>query len=202
MTYLSTESELDALFGPVGEASRVKETPRLSAAYRQWIQRSPFAVLATVGPGGLDASPRGDPAPLVRIVDDQTLLLPERRGNNRVDSLRNLLHDPRMALIFFVPGVRETLRVNGRARIGTDPALLAALAMQGQAPKCVLEIAIDSVFFQCARAVQRASLWSADHASAGEVPTPGQMLAELSAGGIDGQRYDGELPARQAATLY
>jgi len=203
MTYLTRQSELDALFGPVGDASRVKESPQLSAAYRRWIEHSPFAVLATSGPDGLDASPRGDPSPLVRIRDAHTLLLPERRGNNRIDSLRNLLYDPRVALIFFVPGVRETLRVNGKARICLDSTLLDSFAVDGKAPICLLEIAIESVYFQCARAVQRAHLWSAgSDAVSTDVPTPGQMLEELSRGGIDGDRYDLELPVRQARTLY
>lgn len=203
MTYVTTQSGLDALVGPVGEASRLKESPRLSAAYTKWIEHSPFAVLATSGPQGLDASPRGDPAPLVRVRDPQTLLLPERRGNNRIDSLRNLIHDPRVALIFFVPGVRETLRVNGTARICVTEELLASFAVSGRPPTCVLEIRIESVYFQCARALQRATLWEAHSPSpARDVPTPGQMLDELSGGHIDGQRYDLELPGRQAKSLY
>lgn len=203
MNYLTRPSELDALFGPVSEASRVKEAPSLTDAYQRWIEQSPFAVLATAGSDGLDASPRGDPAPLVRVRDARTLLLPERRGNNRIDSLRNLLHDPRMALIFFVPGVRETLRVNGKARICVDSGLLHSFAVDGKAPVCLLEIAIESVYFQCARAIQRGQLWpEASGEGRRGVPTPGQMLEELSRGGIDGQRYDLELPERQAKTLY
>jgi len=203
MTYLTQTSELAALFGPVGEASLIKESPRLTDAYRRWIEQSPFAVLATSGPGGLDASPRGDPAPLVRVRDAQTLLLPERRGNNRIDSLRNLMHDPRVALIFFVPGVKETLRVNGRARIAVEPGLLESFAVEGKAPVCVIEVAVEAVYFQCARALQRARLWEAAPENAKDrVPSPGQMLEELSRGGIDGQWYDLELPGRQAKTLY
>lgn len=191
---------LERLFGPVGEASLRKEVRRLHPVYRRWIEASPFAVLATSGPDGLDASPRGDPAPLVTIVDDQTLWLPERRGNNRIDSLRNLLDDPRVALLFLVPGTGETLRVNGRARILTTASLLQRLAINGAEPHCVIEIAVDTVYFQCARALQRSRLW-ADHDPAA-VPTAGQMLAALTGDEIDGDAYDRELPQRQRSTLY
>ncbi|HEY0061091.1 MAG TPA: pyridoxamine 5'-phosphate oxidase family protein [Telluria sp.] len=193
---------LEALFGAVGEASISKETTSLCAVYRQWIEASPFAVLATVGPLGLDASPRGDPAPLVKVLDEHTLLLPERRGNNRIDSLRNIVADPRVALIFLIPGVGETLRVNGQARISIAPERLAELALQGKAPTCVIEIHIESVFFQCARAVQRARLWRERTDAPIDVPTAGAMLAALSAGQIDGTQYDLALPQRQRDTLY
>lgn len=203
MAYLSTPSQLEALFGAAGEASLRKEVPTLHPSYRAWIEQSPFAVLATVGPDGLDTSPRGDPAPLVRMPDERTLLLPERRGNNRVDSLRNILADARVSLIFFVPGIHETLRVNGLARINVDPALLASFTLQGQVPKCVVEVAVQAVFFQCARALVRSSLWAAGQtAQRPPVPTAGQMLGALTQGGIDGAAYDRELPARQAGTLY
>jgi len=203
MPYLTTPTDLEALLGPVGEASRRKEVPTLHPVYRAWIEQSPFAVLATVGPDGLDTSPRGDPAPLVRVVDERTLLLPERRGNNRIDSLRNILHDPRVSLIFLVPGVGETLRVNGEARICVDPAVLASFVMQGQVPKCVIEVAVKAVFFQCARALQRSALWTAEQVAARPgVPSAGEMLGALTEGGIDGVAYDQALPARQAATLY
>jgi PPOX class probable FMN-dependent enzyme len=220
-TLIETQAELEALFGPVGEASLRKEVDHLHPVYRRWIEASPFAVLATSGPNGLDASPRGDPAPLVRVVDAHTLLLPERRGNNRVDSLRNLLADPRMALLFFVPGVGETVRVNGRAEISVEPALLASLAMDGALPRCVLRIQVESVFFQCARAMLRSGLWAGPHAAraamkgappaaggetasatAGSVPSAGTILAALSGNQVGGEAYDRELPSRQRATLY
>ncbi|WP_066704625.1 pyridoxamine 5'-phosphate oxidase family protein [Curvibacter delicatus] len=194
---------LTALFGPVGEASLRKEVTYLHPVYQQWIQASPFAVLATSGPHGLDASPRGDPASLVTIHDEYTLLLPERRGNNRIDSLRNILHDPRVALLFLVPGVGETLRVHGRARITVDPALLQRLAHEQAEPKCIIEIKVESVFFQCARAIQRSSLWAPPAADArSTVPTAGAILSALTDAAIDGAAYDRELPARQRATLY
>lgn len=203
MPYITTIDELESLFGEVGEASLRKEVPVLHPSYRAWIERSPFAVLATVGPDGLDTSPRGDPAPLVAIPDERTILLPERRGNNRIDSLRNILHDPRVSLIFFVPGVRETVRVNGTARVAVDPDLLARFAIHGQLPKCVLEIRVDTVFFQCARALVRSALWSREQlAATPEVPSAGQLLGALTQGAIDGEAYDRDLPARQSKTLY
>ena len=194
---------LEALFGTPGEASLRKESPFLHPVYRQWIEASPFAVLATVGPDGLDASPRGDPASLVTVQDAHTILLPERRGNNRIDSLRNIVRDPRVALLFFIPGVGETLRVNGHARISVAPELLQRMAMGDAPPKCVIEVTVETVFFQCARAMQRSKLWSAPDATAlRAVPTAGAMLAALTDSAIDGAAYDSELPARQSATLY
>lgn len=194
--------QLEALFGAVGEASFKKEVDYLHPAYQALIRASPFAVLTTAGPGGLDASPRGDPPGFVAIQDEKTLLLPERRGNNRIDSLRNLLADPRMALIFFVPGVGETLRVNGRARITVAPEMLRRFSMEGKPPHCVLVISVESVFFQCARALQRSKLWQAAPQGRPDVPTPGTMLQALTASAIDGEKYDRELPARQKSTLY
>lgn len=193
-------ASLQSLFGPVGEASVRKEVSRLHPVYQRWIEASPFAVLATVGPDGLDASPRGDPPGLVTVQDEHTLLLPERAGNNRIDSLKNILVDPRVALLFFVPGVGETVRVNGRARISVAPDLLQRLAMDGRPPRCVLVITVETVFFQCARAMKRASLWDARETPS--VPTAGEMLASLTHNAIDGAAYDRALPARQRDTLY
>ncbi|HEX8706192.1 MAG TPA: pyridoxamine 5'-phosphate oxidase family protein [Myxococcaceae bacterium] len=192
---------LQSLFGPVGDASIRKEVSVLHPVYQRWIAQSPFAVLATSGPGGLDASPRGDPAGFAVVHDERTLLLPERRGNNRIDSLRNIVADPRVALLFLIPGVGETLRVNGRARISVDPALLERTAMQGKPPQCVLVVAVETVFFQCARAIKRSALWSGASPSS-DVPTAGEMLQALTDAAIDGAQYDRELPARQKNTLY
>jgi PPOX class probable FMN-dependent enzyme len=139
----------------------------------------------------------------VSIQDERTILLPERRGNNRIDSLRNILHDPRVSLIFFIPGVRETVRVNGTARICVESSLLARFAVNGQSPKCLLEISVETVFFQCARALLRSSLWAQQQlATKPDVPTAGQLLSALTDNAIDGVTYDKDLPARQAKTLY
>ena len=199
---ITSVPQLEALFAGVGKASLKKEVDFLHPVYQALIQASPFAVLATAGPGGLDASPRGDPPGFVVIQDDKTLLLPERRGNNRIDSLRNLLADPRVALLFLIPGAGETLRVNGRARITTAPDMLQRFAMEGKLPHCVMVIDVESVFFQCARAIQRSKLWQAASQSRPDVPTPGAMLQALTAAAIDGEQYDRELPARQKSTLY
>ncbi|MET3474799.1 pyridoxamine 5'-phosphate oxidase family protein [Variovorax atrisoli] len=200
---IETVAQLEALFGLPGEASLKKEVPYLHPSYQALIAASPFAVLATIGPGGLDASPRGDPPGFVAVQDEKTLLMPERRGNNRIDSLRNIVADPRVALLFLIPGVGETLRVNGRAQILVDPALLERFAMEGKPPKCVISIAVETVFFQCARAIQRSKLWAPLPADAKPaVPTPGAILSALTESAFDGETYDRELPARQRATLY
>lgn len=200
---IETVAQLEALFGQPGEASLKKEVPYLHPAYRALIEASPFAVLSTVGPGGLDASPRGDPPGFVVVRDEKTLLMPERRGNNRIDSLRNIVADPRVGLLFLIPGVGETLRVNGRARITVEPGLLASLAMEGKPPQCVIEVRVETVFFQCARAIQRSKLWEPVQADAKRsVPTPGAILSALTEAQFDGETYDRELPARQKATLY
>ena len=194
---------LEALFGPVGEASIRKEVSWLHPHYQAVIRASPFAVLATASPAGLDVSPRGDPAGFVQVEDEHTLLLPDRRGNNRIDSLRNILADPRVALLFLVPGVGETLRVNGRARISVEPALLELFAVCGQPPKCVLVITVETVLFQCARAIVRSNLWQPVRADAPRpVPTPGQMLEALTQASIDAATYDQDLSERQRTTLY
>lgn len=203
MTTIDTVAQLEALFGQPGEASLKKEVPYLHPSYQALIAASPFAVLATLGPGGLDASPRGDAPGFVAVQDEKTLLLPERRGNNRIDSLRNIVTDPRVALLFLIPGVGETLRVNGRARITAAPELLARFAVEGRAPQCVIEISVETVFFQCARAIQRSKLWApVPEGAPRTVPTPGAILSALTDAAFDGVTYDRELPARQRSTLY
>jgi PPOX class probable FMN-dependent enzyme len=194
---------LETLFAPVAEPARRKEVAYLPPEYQAMIRASPFCVLATAGAGGLDASPRGDAPGFVAVHDARTLRLPERRGNNRVDSLRNILEDPRVALLFLIPGRGETLRVNGRARILAGPAVLAPFAVAERLPKCVVEVRVEAAYFQCARAVQRSRLWEPlpPEVLAG-LPSAGTILAALTGGAFDGAAYDAELPARQRATLY
>ncbi|WP_174247653.1 pyridoxamine 5'-phosphate oxidase family protein [Undibacterium sp. KW1] len=199
---ITTSEQLQALFDAVGAASIKKEVPYIHPHYQAMIVASPFAVLATRGPDGLDASPRGDAPGFIVVEDEKTLLLPERRGNNRVDSLRNILFDPQVALLFLIPGVGETLRVNGKASISVEPALLDRFAVDGKAPKCVLRIAVDTVYFQCARAIIRSHLWQSAGEKTPGLPSPGTILAALSNAEVDGDKYDRELPARQRATLY
>lgn len=203
MTVIKTIEELEALYGQPGEASLAKEVDYIAPDYRAYIAASPFVTIATAGPDGLDCSPRGDKAGFVRIHDECTLLLPDRRGNNRVDTLRNILRDPRVGLLFVIPGSGNTLRVNGRAHLDTDPVLLDSFIMEGKAPRSVMVIAVDSVYFQCARAIARADLWNpALHVDPKTLPSAGQILAALSGGRVGGDTYDREWPERARATLW
>jgi PPOX class probable FMN-dependent enzyme len=194
---------LEALYGEVNETSALKEVTYLHPHYATFIKASPFAILATTGPHGVDASPRGDVPGFVEIVDDKTLLLADRRGNNRIDSLRNILSNPHVALLFLVPGIGETLRVNGTADISVDPELLARFAVQGKAPRSMLVVHIESVFFQCSRALIRSELWNSDrHIPRSALPSTGEILAAVTHDRINAETYDRELPPRLKATLY
>jgi uncharacterized protein len=199
MATISSIAELEAIYGQPQETSLVKEVGRVTAHYRRFIEVSPFVALATSGPEGLDCSPRGDLAGFVR----ETLLMPDRRGNNRIDSLRNIVRDPRLALLFLVPGVGNTLRVNGRATLDTDPDLLASFAVGGQAPRSVLVVSVESVYFQCSRALVRSELWNPQkHVDPSSLPSPGQILAALSDERLGGDVYDREWPERAKASLW
>ncbi len=203
MTKIATVDALHALYGDPNDASTVKEVDHLTPSYRRLIEASPFLALATVGPEGLDCSPRGDRGAVVRIADDRTLLLPDRRGNNRIDSLLNIVRDPRVALLFLIPGSGTTFRVNGRAHIEVDPALLQSFAVGAAAPRSVIVIAVERVYFQCARAVVRSDLWDvARRVDPASLPTAGEMLAEVSAGPVGGEAYDQAWPERAAKTLW
>jgi PPOX class probable FMN-dependent enzyme len=200
---ITSLAELEALYGGPSEASLLKETDRVIPEYRAFIEAAPFVALATSGPEGLDCSPRGDGPGFVRVRDDRTLLLPDRRGNNRIDSLRNIVRDPHVALLFLIPGIGETLRVNGRAAISTDPALLEDFTVDGKAPKSVIVITVDTVFFQCARAILRSELWNPQkHVGRDSLPSAGRILAAVSQNRFDGEAYDKALPERQRTTLY
>lgn len=203
MSIITTVAELQALYGEPAEPSLVKEVDYVTPHYRALIEASPFAVLATSGPEGLDCSPRGDRPGFVRVRDDRTLLLPDRRGNNRVDSLRNIVVDPRVALLFLLPGLGTTLRVNGRAHLTTDAALLAELAVEDKAPRSVIVIAVQAVYFQCARAIVRSELWNPHrHLAPESLPTPGQILATLSHERVGGAEYDRSWSERARKTLW
>jgi PPOX class probable FMN-dependent enzyme len=194
MTTIRTEAELEAIYGGLGEiapASSAKVADHVTPSYRRFIEASPFVALATVGPEGMDCSPRGDLPGFVRVADPRTLLLPDRRGNNRIDSLRNVVRDPRVALMFLVPGSGNAMRVNGRATVTADADLCESFAVEGKAPRTVLEVKVAEVYFQCARALIRSQLWRQEsQAGARSLPTPGEMLAELSAGRVGGEEYD------------
>ncbi len=204
MSIIATIEELEAIYHakPVA-ASTVKEVDRITPDYARLIEASPFVALATSGPEGLDCSPRGDKPGFVRILDDCTLAMPDRRGNNRIDSLRNIVRDPRVALLFLIPGSGTTFRVNGRASLSADPELLASFAVDEAAPRTVILIEVETAYFQCARAIVRSELWNpARHVDPKTLPTPGQILAALTEGEVGGEGYDREWPSRAAATMW
>ncbi|MEA2914320.1 MAG: uncharacterized protein QOJ15_6401 [Bradyrhizobium sp.] len=191
MSTIATIEQLEAIYGEPNEASTVKVANRITAPYRVLIDKSPFAALATSGPEGLDCSPRGDLPGFVRVHDDKTLMMPDRRGNNRVDSLRNIVRDPRIALLFLIPGSGSTLRVNGRARVSIDPDLLTSFEVGGKAPRTVVVMTVDEIYFQCARAIVRSDLWNPDkRIDPKSLPTPGQILADMSENRVGGEDYD------------
>lgn len=203
MSLITTVDALEALYGRPLDTSTVKEVDRITPHYRAYVEASPFAILATGGPEGLDCSPRGDVPGFVRVHDPRTLMLPDRRGNNRIDSLRNIVRDPRAALLFLVPGIGNTLRVNGRAQISADPDLLGSFAVDGKKPRSVIVLAVEAVYFQCARAIVRSELWNPKHhRDSRSLPTPGEILAALSEDRIGGAAYDAEWPSRAKATLW
>jgi hypothetical protein len=203
MSIIATIEQLEAIYGQPNDASTVKVADRVTPRYRVLIDKSPFAALATCGPEGLDCSPRGDRAGFVRVHDEKTLMMPDRRGNNRVDSLRNIVRDPRVALLFLIPGAGSTLRVNGRARVSTDADLLASFRMEGKAPRTVIVMTVDEIYFQCARAIVRSELWNPDrHVDPKSLPTPGQILADMSENLVGGEDYDRAWPERARQSLW
>jgi PPOX class probable FMN-dependent enzyme len=201
---ITTTEQLEAVFpdAPVG-AAITKEIDHINAAYRALIEASPFFAFASSGPEGLDCSPRGDPAGFVRVADERTLLIPDRRGNNRIDSLRNLVRDPRVALMFMIPGCGEVIRVIGRAAISADPDLCAQFILFGKVPKIVLVVTVERVYYQCPKALVRSKLWDPttwiDRKS---LPTSGKILNEITGGKHDADKHDREYPERLKATIY
>ena len=203
MARITTEEQLAALYGPVGEASTAKVAHRVIPEYGAIVAASPFAVLATCGPEGLDCSPRGDRPGFVRVHDDRTLMLPDRRSNNRIDSLRNIVRDPRVALLLLIPGSGSTLRVNGRGHLDDDPALLASFAVEEKAPRSVLVIEVGEIYFQCARAIVRSRLWNpAAQVDPKTLPTPGEILAAMSGNRVGGAEYDRTWGERARQTMW
>ena len=203
MARITTVEQLAALYGPVGEASTAKVAHRITPEYGAMIAASPFAVLATCGPEGLDCSPRGDRPGFLRVHDAGTLMLPDRRGNNRIDSLLNVVRDPRVALLLLIPGSGSTLRVNGRGHLDDDPALLASFAVEGKAPRSVLMIEVREIYFQCARAIVRSRLWDpAAQVDPKTLPTPGQILAAMSNDRVGGVEYDRTWGERARQTMW
>ncbi|TWT14075.1 pyridoxamine 5'-phosphate oxidase family protein [Reyranella sp. CPCC 100927] len=203
MSIITSVDQLEALYGTPNDASTVKEVDWITPHYRAYIDAAPFVALATSGPEGLDCSPRGDLAGFVRVHDKKTLMLPDRRGNNRIDSLRNIVRDPRVALLFMIPGVGNTLRVNGRAQLSVDPELLASFAVDDKAPRSVMVMTVDTIYFQCARALVRSELWNpARHVDPKSLPSAGQILAALSQNRVGGDDYDRAWPERAKQTMW
>lgn len=201
-TVIRDMDALEQLYGEALPRSLIKEIDHLSDHYRAFVENSPFVLIASVGPEGLDCSPRGDAPGFVRVADCRTLLLPDRRGNNRIDTLRNIVRDPRIGMLFLVPGVGETLRVNGTAETDTDPDLLQSFEMSGKAPQSVLRVRIETVYFQCQKAIARSSLWDPSRQiDRSLMPSAGQMLSALSQG-FDGKSYDAGYAEYMRKTLY
>jgi PPOX class probable FMN-dependent enzyme len=195
--------QLKGVYGDIAANSLAKDTDRITPQYRALIEAAPFCALASAGPNGLDCSPRGDPAGFVQVEDEHTLLSPDRRGNNRIDTLRNILHDPRVALLFLIPGCNETIRVTGRATISLDPMLTQRFVMEGKLPRSVIIVNVEQVFYQCAKAIVRSKLWDASrHVDRKSLPTPGTILAELTEGRLGGPEHDRTAPERLKATIY
>jgi uncharacterized protein len=202
MTTITTIAELEALYAPVNPVAILKELDHVNAHYARFIEASPFVILSTSGPEGLDCSPRGDPAGFVRVRDPKTLLIPDRRGNNRVDSLRNIVRDPRIALLFMIPGVGNTMRVNGRAAISTDTDLRESFAMRGNPPTAVIVVTVESAYPQCQKALARSKLWDeVTKVPRDSLPSIGEMMRAIDPG-FDAATYEAEYPARMERTMY
>lgn len=201
MDFVEDVTQLEALYGAPGIASTAKVADHLTPLYRKWIMASRFCVVSTVGPDGTDGSPRGDDGPVVRERDPKTLLMPDWRGNNRMDTLRNIVADGRISLMFMVVGSNSVVRINGAAKITTDSALCESFEVKGRHPRSVIVIRIDEVYTQCARAVMRAALWTSGDSSAG-LPSAGEILAEQTDGVEGGKPYDDAWGARAAKTMW
>jgi PPOX class probable FMN-dependent enzyme len=199
---LTTVAQPEAVYGQSTERAVRKEIDHLNEDYRAFVEASPFIVLSSVGAGGTDASPKGDAPGFVRILDERTLAIPDRPGNNRIDNLRNIVEDGRVSVLFIVPGVGETLRVNGTATISADPALLASFAVQDKLPRTVILVKLQSVYFHCSKALVRSKLWERAQEARPALPSTGKMLQRLTGGAFDGDAYDRELPERLKTTLY
>ena len=202
MTSVTTVEELEALYGaPLGR-SLTKEIDHISDHYRAFIEQAPFVVVATSGPEGLDCSPRGDPPGFVRVQDANTVLIPDRRGNNRLDTLRNIVRDPRISLLFLIPGIGETLRINGRAEIVIDDDLSASFEVHGKRPKTVVVVTVERVYFQCQKALARSRLWESEaQIPRAALPSTGTMLAALD-GAIDAATFDANYPEHMEKSIY
>lgn len=201
MDYIEDIDALEELYGSPASVSIRKVTATLTPLYRKWIEASRFCVVSTIGANGTDGSPRGDDGPVVLELDNKTLAMPDWRGNNRLDTLRNIVSDGRISLMFFVPGSNNVIRVNGRARLTADADLKARFRKRDRLPATVIVVGIHEVYSQCARALLRANIWRGVDDSAG-LPTIGQMMAEITDGEEGGAEYDAAWPDRAAKSLW
>ena len=195
MDWITALDDLHARYGIPKPPAIRKVTPRLTPAYADWIAHSRFCILSTVGPEGTDGSPRGDQGPVVHVADPETLLLPDWQGNDRIDSLRNILRDGRVSLIFLIPGSTTAIRISGTARVTADDTLRARFTRDGKHPRTVIVIRVAEAYSQCARALQRSELWTVGNQSEG-LPSAGDMLDDATAGEINGAAYDTDRTTR------
>ncbi|MEM8690255.1 MAG: pyridoxamine 5'-phosphate oxidase family protein [Pseudomonadota bacterium] len=200
MDFIESIAELETHYGAPGAPSLRKVADHLTPLYRKWVMASRFCVVTTVGPEGTDGSPRGDDGSVVRELNPKTLLMPDWRGNNRLDSLRNIVRDGRVSLMFMVPGSNNVVRINGEARLSADVDLRQGFERDGKVPATVIVIQISEVYVQCARAIMRAGVWSG--VSAPDLPSVGEILAEVSSGEEGGSAYDTAWPERAARTMW
>jgi PPOX class probable FMN-dependent enzyme len=200
MDFIDGIAGLEALYGAASVGSQRKVAAHLTPSYRRWIEASRFCIVSTIGAGGTDGSPRGDDGPVVRVLDPKTLAMPDWRGNNRLDSLRNIVTDGRISLIFLVPGSQIMVRINGAAKLTADAGLRGSFGRDGTLPATVIVVRVDEVYAQCSRAVMRSGLWSRDDAAG--LPTLGDILADVTAGEMGGGDYDADWEKRSLAALW
>ncbi|MBV1879099.1 MAG: pyridoxamine 5'-phosphate oxidase family protein [Pseudomonadales bacterium] len=198
--------ELENIYGEAAENTQWKELDRINDHYRQFIEKSPFLILATHGEKSVDCSPRGDPAGFVRVLDERHIMLPDRRGNNRLDSLRNIIHNPNVGIIFLIPNVGETIRLSGKAEIVVDEALCNSFSINGKPASSVLSVKVDKVYYQCQKAIARSKLWDASaYIERTELPSAGQMNKVFAASkniDLSAKEYDRNYPAHMKKTIY
>ena len=200
---IETVEALEALYGEPMQLALDKEVDTIIPVYRAFIEKAPFVVVATNGPEGLDCSPRGDPAGFVRVMDDKTVAIPDRRGNNRLDTLKNIVRDGRIALLFLIPGAGETMRINGTAELSADPDLCASFAVKGKAPASVIVATVESIYVQCSKALVRSKLWDADaQIERSELPSMGEMISALADSDFDSESFEKTYPEQVLKTLY
>ncbi|MCF4982480.1 pyridoxamine 5'-phosphate oxidase family protein [Pseudomonas gessardii] len=200
---LSTLEQLETLYGLPHERALRKEIAFLNEDYQAMVKASPLVIVSSAGTDGLDGSPRGDVPGFVRIIDERTLAIPDRPGNNRLDTLRNLLVDPRVALLFIIPGIGETLRVNGRAQISIEPELLQSFAVNGKPARSVIVVQVQAAYFHCSKAFVRSDCWNPDkHVERSTLPSAGAFHRRLNDGQFDAEAYDREMPQRVKDSLY